>query len=87
MWKYSLQSVGLWGINDQYIPTFTCTCSYLPSVDVCKHMYTSLTLTSGVGFFNSSTVFGRILPDDASITAGPVCGGGGGGGDGDDYTR
>ena len=81
------------GINDQYAQTFTCTCSYLPSVDVCKHMYTSLTLTSGVGFLNTSTVAGRILLDNASITAGPVSGGCGDDGDddrgggGDDYTR
>ena len=50
------------------------------------YMYTSLTLTSvGVGFCKS-TVSGRILSDDASITAGPVPGGGGDSGD-DDYTR
>ena len=54
-------------------------------------MYTSLTLTRGVGFWKS-TVPGRILLDDVSITAGPVPGGdNGGGGDGDsggeDYTR
>ena len=55
-------------------------------------MYTSLTLTSGVGFWKS-TVSGRIPLDDVSITASPVPGGdnGGGGGDGDsggdDYTN
>ena len=57
------------------------------------YMYTSLTLTSGVGFWKS-TVSGRIPLDDVSITAGPIPGGddgsggdGDSGGGGDDYTR